>query len=55
MTGVQNSDSSLNGDRIRVLPPGWPLTFHAVGREETDIAGFQGILMGELGGAGLGL
>lgn len=38
----------------RGSPPGWSLTFHTVGREETDIAGLQGILVGELRGAGLG-
>lgn len=35
-------------------PPGRSLTFHAVGREETDVAGLQGVLVGELRGAGLG-
>lgn len=28
--------------------------FYIVGREEIDIASFQGVFMGEFGGAGLG-
>ena len=34
----------------------WPkLTFHAVGGEEADVLGLQGVVMGELRRAALGL